>query len=219
MVMNRIEHAVMWRRLDGPGHDVCTFGPTEAGWRLQGSAVFVSGGAPCSLGYLVDADAGWRIRSAHAFGTIGTELVDAFITAVDGGPWLLAGRRQYRTAGCLDLDFGFTPATKLFILRRLASAIGGPERTATVAQLALPALTLEPMEQRYQRVTDVDYVFATGVSSQRTVLRVDRHHSVVHYPGLWERADLTGARAGQRSTPVARRSNGPGRREEQAEAF
>ena len=217
--MNRIEHAVMWRRLDGPGHDVCTFGPTDAGWRLQGTAVFVSGGAPCNLGYLVDADAGWRIRSAHAFGTIGTELVDVFIAAVDGGPWLLDGRRQYRTAECLDLDFGFTPATKLFILRRLASGIGGPARTATVAHLALPALTLEPMEQRYERVTDVDYVFAAGAATQRTVLRVDRHHSVVHFPGIWERADLNGDRPVQRSTPAPRRTTAPGRREEQAEAL
>ena len=217
--MNRIEHAMMWRRLDGPGHDVCTFGPTDAGWRLHGSALFVSGGAPCSLGYLVHADADWRIRSAHAFGTIGTELVDVFITAVDGGPWLLDGRRQYRTAECIDLDFGFTPSTKLFILRRLACAIDGPERTTNVAQLVLPTLTLEPMEQRYQRVADVDYAFADGASRQRTVLRVDRHQSVVHFPGAWEREVLNGARAVQRSTLATRRTTVPGHRQERAEAF
>jgi hypothetical protein len=218
MVMRQIEQAVIWRRADAPGHDVCTYGPTDAGWRLHGSALFVSGGTPSNIGYLVDADGGWRCRSAHVFGTIGTELVDVFITAREGGPWLLNGRPQSRTSGCLDLDFGFTPATKLFILRRLALAIGGKQHSNTVAQLVLPGLTLEPMEQRYQRLSAGDYVLAAGNAKQSTVLSVDQHQSVVLFPGLWERESSNGADAAHGTPPGARPTAASGRRPEEAVA-
>ena len=192
--MKRISHAVMWRRLDGPGHDVCTYGPAEDGWRLLGSAVFLSAGLPCSLGYLVDADPRWQVRSAHVFGTVGSGLVDAFIVAAAaGGHWLVDGRPHGGLAGCVDLDFGFTPALKLFILRRLAIDRAGQERSSAVAHLALPGMTLEPMEQRYKRLSAVSCVFAVADARQSTVLRLDAQQAVAHYPGRWEREGLDGS--------------------------
>jgi hypothetical protein len=145
------------------------------------------------------------------FGTIGTELVDVFIIAREGGPWLLNGRPQARTSGCLDLDFGFTPATKLFILRRLALAIGGKEQSSAVAQLVLPTLTLEPSEQRYKRLSAGDYVFAAGNGKQSSVFRVDQYQSVVHFPGLWERESVDGADVALGTPPGARLNTAPAR--------
>lgn len=221
--MKRISHAVMWRRLDGPGHDVCTYGPAEDGWRLLGSAVFLSGGLPCSLGYLVDADLRWRARSAHVFGTIGAELVDVFIaSAGEGGPWLVDGRPQAGIAGCADLDFGFTPALKLFILRRLSIDRAGQERSSVVAHLALPGMTLEPMEQRYKRLSAVSCVFAVADARQSTVLRLDAQQAVAHYPGRWEREGLDGSETRPRpplaASEVAMAERAVGQRERRTAA-
>ena len=208
----------MWRRLDGPGHDVCAYGTTDTGWRLQGSALFVAGATPCSLGYLVDAYGDWRVRSAHVFGTIGTELLDVFISVpIDGGPWLRNGRAVPRSAGCIDLDLAFTPATKLLALRRLAIVRDGQEQSCRVAELALPALTLQPAKHRYKRLSAVDYVFAAEGSRQSSVLRVDRHQAVIHFPGCWEREARDAAEPVDGPPTSARRSSVPGPRPEESE--
>jgi uncharacterized protein len=186
MVMKSIQQATMWRRLDGPGHDVCAHGPTDAGWRLLGSAVFLSDCGPCSLGYLVDADDRWRIRSAHVFGTLGTELLDVFISAKDGEPWTVNGHAQPGTAGCIDLELGITPGTKLFTLRRLAMAVGQEERFVT-AHLVLADLSLEPIGQHYKRLSESDYLYGVAGLKQATLLRVDRDQSVIRWPGRYER--------------------------------
>jgi uncharacterized protein len=191
MVMKRIEQAMMWRRLDGPGHDVCAHGVTDTGWRLLGSSSFLSDCGPCSLGYLVDADAGWRVRSAHVFGTLGTELVDVFITAKDNEPWLVNGRAQPGTAGCIDLELDITPGTKLFALRRLAVAVGN-EEGIVAAHLVLPELSVEPIGQHYKRLSDSDYLYTVAGSKRATVLRVDGEHSVIRWPGRYERESATG---------------------------
>jgi len=33
--------SVLWRRLDTPGHDVCRLEKSDAGWKLEGVAVFL----------------------------------------------------------------------------------------------------------------------------------------------------------------------------------
>ena len=37
--------AVLWRRLDTPGHDACRLVRNDAGWQLEGTAVFREDGA------------------------------------------------------------------------------------------------------------------------------------------------------------------------------
>jgi hypothetical protein len=201
MEMMRIEQAVMWRRLDGPGHDVCTHRPTGAGWRLTGCAVFREGDAPCNLGYLVDAGPDWRVRSAHVFGTVGTRLVDLLVIRTDAG-WRLNGRLQPHLGSGVDLDLGFTPAAKLFTLRRLSLAVGGHAQVDGVAMRVDAVPILVPTRLACARLSEREYAFDSG-DSTATVVRVDRHGMVVDIPGRWARED---------GKPVARVPGPPPRR-------
>lgn len=45
--------AVMWGRLDTPGHDACRFMPGKNGWALRGSAIFLAGKDICQFRYEV----------------------------------------------------------------------------------------------------------------------------------------------------------------------
>jgi hypothetical protein len=52
--------------------------------------------------------------------------------------------------GCIDLDFGFTPATNLLHLRRTGLA-EGQEADVNVAWFDVPAGALTMLPQRYKR--------------------------------------------------------------------
>lgn len=188
--MDLLEHVVMWRRLDLPGHDVCCHGRAGDGWRLTGNAIFAFDGRACHLGYALEADAGWQTRSASVFGNVGSNLVDVYIDKAADGSWCLNGVPHPQTAGCVDIDLGFTPATHLVALRRLALRIGA-EADAPAAWLDFPALTLNRLEQRYRRLSRFEYHYAAACAGYVAVLGVDDHGAVVRYPRLWEQERAT----------------------------
>jgi hypothetical protein len=88
-------------------------------------------------------------------------------------------------AGCLDIDLGFTPATNLIALRRLALDVGH-EADAPAAYLAFPELKLERLEQRYHRLTLDKYDYQAPSVGYVGTLEVSEVGFVTTYPGLWE---------------------------------
>jgi hypothetical protein len=156
------------------------------GWRLSGMAVFNLDGRPCALRYEVDADARWSSRGARVCGWCDTERVDVAIVAGPGGQWHFNGVEQSAVRGCVDVDLGFTPATNLLQLRRVALDIG-QEATVPVAWFPFPDLTLARLEQRYRRLDQVTYEYqAPSVGYAAAPLHVNEIGFVTRYPGLWE---------------------------------
>jgi hypothetical protein len=181
-----VKHTILWRRLDLPGHDACQLMAVPDGWRLSGMAVFNLDRRPCALAYEVDADARWSSRGVRVHGWCGTERVDVTILAAPGGGWHLNGVEQSAVQGCVDVDLGFTPATNLLQLRRVALDIG-QAADVPAAWLAFPELTLERLEQRYRRLDQVTYEYqAPGVGYAAAPLQVNEIGFVTRYPGLWE---------------------------------
>ena len=180
-----MKHTILWRRLDLRGHDACQLMAVGDGWRLSGMAVFNLDGRPCALAYEVDADARWSSRGARVRGWCGTERVDVAIVAAPGGRWHLNGAEQSAVRGCVDVDLGFTPATNLLQLRRIALAIG-QAADVPAAWLAFPDLTMERLEQRYQRRDQGTYDYRAPSVPYEAPLHVNELGFVTLYPGLWE---------------------------------
>lgn len=187
------DSTILWRRLDLPGHDTARLVREDGGWRLEGFAAFASEAGPSALAYDVRLSARWRTRSARVTGWLGARSVRVRVTADAGRGWTLDGVPQAALQGCVDLDLAFTPATNLLPIRRLGLDIGHAG-VARAAWLRLPELTLEPIDQTYERLTagTYRYVTAAGVFDRRLTVRPDGF--VVDYPGEW-RAE---------ATPVAR---------------
>jgi uncharacterized protein len=176
----------LWRRLDGPGHDACRFVADGEGWRIEGTAVLEMDGAGAQLGYAVSCDSSWRARRGEVRGWIGDRSVDVVITPVNAGGWALDGVEVDGVRGSVDLDFGFTPATNLFQLRRLALAAGQGADDA-VAWLDVSAGTLDLLVQRYERRSETAYWYEARRFDYAALLEVDVDGFVRRYPGLWER--------------------------------
>jgi hypothetical protein len=179
---------ILWRRLDVPGHDACRLSAVAGGWRLEGAAVFRHERGVARLDYLLVCDTGWRARRATVSGWIGRARVAHVVERAPAGGWTLDGAPIPAAGADPDLDLGFTPATNLPVLRRLALAIG-QAADAPAAWLDVGAGTLERLAQRYERRSALAYAYEAPRFGYAAVLDVAPAGFVLRYPGLWEAED------------------------------
>lgn len=177
---------ILWRRLDLPGHDACRLERAGEGWRLEGAAVFGrETRGPTAVRYEVDCDDRWRTCRGRVHGWVGARSIDHRIERDPEGSWSVDGRIAPRLEHCVDLDLGFTPATNLTQLRRIALAIGR-SADVPVAWLDLDVGRLEELRQRYERRSAEEYRYEAPQFGYASTLCVDPSGFVLTYPGLWE---------------------------------
>ena len=184
------DHTILWRRLDGAGHESCRLSFRDPEWHLAGSAVFAHEGRACRLDYLVVCDASWRTISGKVAGWVGEEDVEIEVAADAACGWRLNGRECHEAAGCADLDLNFSPSTNLLPIRRLGLSVG-QEAEVRAAWLRFPDFKLEPLAQTYRRTGAATYVYESAGGSFVAELTVNEAGFVTHYPDLWQ-AEETG---------------------------
>jgi hypothetical protein len=174
----------LWRRLDTPGHDAARVSRTDDGWRLEGVAVFAHELGPARLAYQVDCARDWRTRAANVSGWIGDHRCDVDVSRSDAGVWRLGGEVVEGLDGCLDVDFGFTPATNYLQLHRCDLPIG--ERAEfPVAWMDVPDPALTFLPQKYERRSADTYWYESPQGGYAELLAVAGSGFVRTYPGLW----------------------------------
>lgn len=152
---------------------------------VEGTAVFSHAGRPCLLDYRVVCDPAWRTVSGRVAGWQGTELVDIAIGVDHSRQWMVNGRPCPQVRGCDDIDLSFSPATNLLPIRRTGLEVGARARFP-VAWLRFPAMTLESLDQSYERVSASQYRFESGGGSFAALLETTTSGVVTNYPGLWQ---------------------------------
>jgi hypothetical protein len=173
-----------WVRLDVRGSDACELTPDGAGWRLFGTAEFEDPRGDARLAYAVSADSAWRTVGGTVQGTVGRSRVAVSIERGARGDWTLNGRSVPALRGIVDLDLGFTPATNLFPLRRLALR-PGEGANAEAALLDEATWTLRRLRQRYERRGETGWWYESPDAEYAALLQVNPDGFVVDYPGLW----------------------------------
>jgi uncharacterized protein len=177
--------AALWRRLDTAGHDACRLEQDATGWRLDGTAVFRHDGVPARLTYHLARDRAWRAERGEVRGWLGSRSVDWSVVRTAGGAWTLNGVIVPGLEAYVDLDLGFTPATNLTQLRRIALA-EGQAADVPVAWLDAAGGTLEALPQRYERRAAAAYWYEAPSVGYADLLEIAPTGFVRRYPGLWE---------------------------------
>jgi len=152
--------AILWRRLDQPGHEYASLRWKDSKWLLSGIAVFEHDAQPCNVSYAIVCDASWRTLSAGVSGSVGNRDIDLTIR-VDDRTWTMNGDEQHVVAGCIDVDLNFSPSTNLLPIRRLNLAIG-EQASVRAAWLRFPTFRLEPLEQTYRRVAERQFRYQSA---------------------------------------------------------
>jgi uncharacterized protein len=178
--------AFLWRRLDAPGHDACRLVRRGNGYALTGASVFKSEAGPAALRYAIECDDAWRTTGGAVQGWIGAHDIDFRFVRSGEDAWLL-NDLAVRLEGCVDLDFGFTPATNLPTLHRIALAVGDAV-DFPVAWFDVERGALAALPQHYARRSEGSYWYESPSFDYRALLEVTPVGFVEKYPELWEAA-------------------------------
>jgi hypothetical protein len=104
---------------------------------------------------------GTRVREAYTAGS-DQQDISFVVEHAEAGRWLFNGDVVPNLDGCVDLDFGFTPATNLLQLRRIALAVG-EAANVPVAWLDVTVPTLSRLDQRYHRQSQTAYEYEAAI--------------------------------------------------------
>jgi hypothetical protein len=85
------DQAILWRRLDQPGHESARLFFQHAHWHLTGTAVFAHHQQPCRLDYLVVCNAAWHTVSGSVTGWVGNHTVEIELSVDAARRWRLNG--------------------------------------------------------------------------------------------------------------------------------
>ena len=181
-----LKRIVVWKNLLLNGTDHCALLHTTEGWLLKGTVVGVlEDHRPVLATYEVHCDENWRTHRVQVERTIGADVKTLSLIVESRGVWRSSGRELRELHGCEDVDLALTPATNTLPIRRLNLPVGGSE-SVVAGWVKLPDLAVEPLQQRYTRLTESNYRYESG-SGFRAEIEVDDLGLVTTYRGGWER--------------------------------
>jgi len=183
------EESILWRRLDRLGHEFARVYSQGNSWFLAGTAVLAYEHKACRLDYSIECDSAWRTASCRVTGWLGDQSIDIDITVDPNGRWRLNGLECPMVEGCTDVDLNFSPSTNLLPIRRLELEIGA-EAEVKAAWLRFPSFKLEPLDQRYRRLSSETYRYESAGASFVTELQVNSAGLVTIYPDFCEAEEL-----------------------------
>ncbi|WP_420129347.1 putative glycolipid-binding domain-containing protein [Longimicrobium sp.] len=176
--------SALWRRLDTPGHDAARVSRTADGWRLEGTAVFGHELGPARIQYWVDCAPDWTTRRARVTGWVGDRRCDVDVSRSEAGEWQRNGEAVGGLEQCLDVDFGFTPATNYLQLHRAGLKVGDAAEFP-VAWMDVPDSTLVALPQRYEKRTPYTFWYESPQGPYEAMLEIAESGFVRSYPSLW----------------------------------
>ena len=181
-----LKRVVAWKNLLINGTDYCALWRTPEGWLLKGTVVGVlKGQRPVLANYEIYCRKSWFTHRAEVERTIGSDRKTLSLTLDDRGIWRSSGQELPELHGCHDVDLAVTPATNTLPIRRLGLQVGQCE-SVTAAWVNAPELTVQPLSQRYTRLTKHSYRYESSTGFYTEIL-VDDLGLVITYPGVWER--------------------------------
>ncbi|MCG8349582.1 MAG: putative glycolipid-binding domain-containing protein [Chloroflexales bacterium] len=175
---------IFWRGLYHVGYEYARIDRQDAGWRLDGVAVFTHESTPCRLDYHIQCTERWITTNGQVSGWIGAQPVQVTLAVSEDRRWRLNDIECPAVEGCIDLDLNFSPSTNTLPIRRLSLAVGAAQ-AVRAAWLRFPSLELEPLEQSYARLAADQYRYESAGGQFTAELNVDSVGFVRNYPGLW----------------------------------
>jgi hypothetical protein len=173
--------SLLWQGLSQLSLERCIYSSGEHGSELSGVILQATNQGPMVARYTVEVDLTWITRAVTIVLENGSTRRMS-LSRGTGGSWLSDGKPIERLDGCIDVDLEWTPATNSLPIRRLQLAIGS-RASVRAAWVRFPALTIEPLQQTYERRSQHGYRYRAG--DFQADLEVDDAGLVLEYSGGW----------------------------------
>ncbi|HEX6307757.1 MAG TPA: putative glycolipid-binding domain-containing protein [Longimicrobiales bacterium] len=178
--------AVLWRRIDVPAYEHSRLLEFSDGYIIDGRVITVLDSRPAEAHYAVVCDHGWATRRVLVTLLQGSETRRIDIRRDEHAQWWQDDEIRPELEGLVDIDLSLTPATNTLPIRRLALGMGG-SMAVTAVWVRFPQLIVEPLPQRYTRMTESRYRYESDGGAFTALLDVDGAGVVVRYGDIWER--------------------------------
>ena len=131
----------------------------------------------------MEVDARWETKRGIVSGFVGGIAIQHEIQRDNTG-WRLNGLRARGLEHLVDLDYGFTPATNVLQLSRIALK-PGQKAEVPVAWFDLDSRSLTELPQYYERRGEASYWYEAPTVPYRALLEIAPSGFVQSYPSLW----------------------------------
>ena len=187
MSLPRLIQAGLWKWIKSAGLERFELLRMQHEWVLRGTVVVLAEGGPAEARYEVVCDESWLTRSADISLRDGSgERI--LRVEVEGGRWRENGRVNERVTDCTDIDLEWSPSTNTIPIRRLSLSVGERSSLITAAWVRFPDLTLQPLGQEYERISERSYRYTSSVGAFIAEIAVDEEGLTLNYEGFWQRA-------------------------------
>jgi hypothetical protein len=191
--MDGVPSVAAWRHIDArEAFEVAFLSPSPSGLRIDGHTAAVEGGEPFAARYAIQLDRDWRTVRAHVWGRSASGVYERRLEADGRGGWRIDGVAAPALDGLWDVDLEASAMTNAFPVRRMRLAVGDAA-DAPAAYVRALDLSVEPLEQRYERLPDGPgggerYAYGAPRFGTSCELVYAPDGFVVDYPGLAARA-------------------------------
>ncbi|GCE16537.1 putative glycolipid-binding domain-containing protein [Dictyobacter kobayashii] len=143
------------------------------------------------VSYQIQCNQEWKVQTC-AIRLLGAHPQEVKLQSDKQGHWVNVDNIPIpELEGCIDVDISVTPFTNTLPIRRLALR-PGQSADLLVVYIALPAVEIRPMRQRYTCLEVSTngglYRYESLLSGFSAELHVDTQGLVLDYPELWRRS-------------------------------
>jgi uncharacterized protein len=177
---------VLWKNNVSDSIEYSKLSPQADSYALQGTIIMLLEQTPTKITYRVSCDKCWRTRHVWVCQERLGERRQLTLKVDKNQRWLGDGVLVPFATGLFDVDFEVSPATNTLPLRRLDLKIGESTEFDAV-WVRFPRLKLEPLSQRYTRLSDRCYKYEASALGYEALLEVDGDGLIVKYDELWTR--------------------------------
>ena len=191
--MGGVPRVAAWRHIDArEAFEVAFFSPSPTGLRIDGHTAAVEEGEAFAARYAIQLDRDWRTVRAHLWGRTAQGALERRLEADGHGAWRVDGAPAPELTGLWDVDLEASAMTNAFPVRRMRLAVGDAA-DAPAAYVRALDLSVEPLEQRYERLPDGPdggerYAYGAPRFGTSCELVYAPDGLVADYPGLAARA-------------------------------
>ena len=176
---------LVWQALEWPSVEHVTIARGD-GWAADGAMVAVVDGQPVRLTYRLEVDSADATRALDVAEAVGGATL-SLRSDGHGRWWDADGSARPELDGCVDIDISTTPLTNTLPVRRLRLA-PGDSAEIQVGYVDVPSLAVRAVAQRYTRLDERTYRYASG--SFVADVAFDEDDLVADYVGLWHRVPI-----------------------------
>ncbi|MFB8007466.1 putative glycolipid-binding domain-containing protein [Nocardia sp. NPDC056000] len=181
-----------WSHSDArSGFEVAYFERLGNGLRIEGCTTAIELGETWIVEYRIALAPDWSTRAARITSRTRSGQRSIKLETDGTAHWLVNGAPAPHLDGCLDIDLESSAMTNAFPIHRLNLSVGA-NSPAPAAYIRATDLTVDRLEQHYERIPDSDghhrYEYAAPVFDFTGTLIYDASGLVVDYPGIATRA-------------------------------